>query len=132
MWAREGVGARGGRTGRGSREVFSHEGTKARSKEGAKGTGCRRARRSEARSAAAGGSGLCRGGGGRYAGGAATGGGVVGAGDLMQIDLSPLKPESVRNGCTDLQNLIVWNSELLHTEHYTNTALAPFAKDDDQ
>ena len=35
VWAREGVGARGGaRPGRGSRKVFSHEGTKARRREG--------------------------------------------------------------------------------------------------
>ena len=46
------------RPGKGVRDVFPHEGAKAERNEGAKGTGCRRARRREARSAAAGGGGL--------------------------------------------------------------------------
>ena len=69
-----GGGGKGRAAGPGVRDVFPHEGAKARSKEGAKGIGCHRARRGEARSAAAGGGGLCRGGAGGYFGGAEAGG----------------------------------------------------------
>lgn len=68
-----GGGGKGGRcaVGQGVAGRFPHE--------GAKGTGCRRARRGEARSTSAGGVGLCRGRAGGYVGGVEAGGGPVGA-----------------------------------------------------